>query len=916
MKPGMSMKSGLKPGLFVDPAQRFYFDFDGRRIAAFAGDTVATALWRNGVKTLSRSFKYHRRRGVLSLSGADANTLMDIGGAPNAQADRVPAVAGLIARARHCWGNAENDYYAALNGFSRFLPPGFYYKAFYRPRGAWPLWEPLIRRMAGIGQVNPAAEERHVETIYDFCDVAVIGGGPAGIAAARAAMRAGKTVRLLDKNPKLGGALNWRGGGELDGDFIAAAEKEIPARLSCEAAGVFADNLIAAHAADYSLRLRAEKIIYATGARDSPVVFANNDLPGVMLVSAALRLAFLYDLACGRQTAVLAGGRADADAARALQRYGANIAAVFNLGEPNAAWAEELSADGFAVYHGVSEFSAHGRLAVEGVRAVCGGRQTDISCDCVLMNGGAIPAAELPAAAGVAFPYCENLRRPAAEHSSLAGGVHNRTNLTTAAQDGEAAATNAVRPPADDAPSPDNIFLHNGRGKAFADFDEDLQIKDLDDAIDEGFDDIQLLKRYTTAGMGPSQGKLTNILILRHLAKRRPVPPENIGQVTARPPAAAETLAQLARPPLPLKQTALHRAHLHLSATLMNAGAWRRPAHYANAEKEAAAVRQNAGIVDISTLGKIQISGDDAAVLLERLYTGKFAAQKTGAMRYALMLDEAGIIMDDGVVARLDGGRFWLTTTTGNADAIYRQMLLWRARWRLRADILNMTSAFAAVNLAGPNAAPLLEKLAGGEIDLGYMRAAEINIGGAEAILLRTGFVGEKGFEIHLPAGFAPDLWNTLLADAAPFGVDAQRLLRLEKGHIIVGQDTDGLTTPLEAGMEWALGKNKPFYLGQRALEIYRRRGIRRVLRGFTVSARRQRPQESDLVLARNGDAVGRVTSVAYSPTLQRVIGLAYAPAGTPAHNGKLLLRAAGGEIMETRTFAPPFYDPQGERQK
>ena len=891
----------MKPGLFINPARRFSFNFDGREISAFEGDTVATALWRCGVKTLSRSFKYHRRRGILSLSGADANTLMDIDGAPNARADQTPAAAGMLARSRHCVGSAENDRLAAMNWLSPFLPPGFYYKAFFRPRGAWPLWEPLIRRLAGIGQVNPVARPDAVEKVHAFCDVAIIGGGPAGLAAARAAARAGDSVCLLDKNPQFGGSLNWRGGGR---ENIAAVESEKNIRLYPlhEATGIFADNLIAANGPQHSLRLRAKKIICATGARDTPAVFANNDLPGIMLISAALRLAFLYDLACGRRAVILATNAADANAARLLKNYGASVAAVFNLGEKNSAWAESLSSDGFTVFDGVREFSASGRQFVSGVRAVCGGRRKEIACDCVLMNGGSLPAAELSSGAGAAAKFV-----------LLAGGVNNRP--AAAEKDGEAAAEGGARPPQTGSPA-NNVFLSGGGGKAFVDFDEDLVLKDLDVAIGEGFDDVQLLKRYTTAGMGPSQGKLTNMLAARRLAKNRGDSLEDVGQTTVRPPAAAETLAGLANPPRPLKRAALDRMHVNLAASFMNAGVWRRPAHYTGAEKESLAVREKAGIIDISTLGKIMLSGPDAAKLLEHVYAGKFAAQKPGAVRYALMLDESGIIADDGVAARLDEDRFFLTATTGNAEAVYRMLLLWKARLRLRVDLANLTSAYAAVNLAGPDAPRLLAKFSEAGAELGYMRAAEIKIGGAPAFAVRTGFVGEKGFEIHLPSGYASDLWNALLADAAPFGVEAQRLLRLEKGHIIIGQDTDGLTTPEEADMEWALGRDKPFYLGKRALEIHKKRGIRRQLRGFILPAHNRRTGESDLVLAKDGGISGHITSAAYSPTLGRVIGLAFAPPQTRKTGGVLLLRAAGGEVMEARTFAPPFYDKEGGRQK
>lgn len=906
----------MKFGSLINPDKKIVFDFNGQKITALSGDTVATALWRAGIRTMSRSFKYHRRRSILSLSAADANTLMDIDGAPNVCAAVTPATANMIVRARHCGGNIENDYWAFMRYLSPFLPPGFYYKAFYKPQGIWTQWEKLIRRFAGLGIVNPAATPAEVPIINDFCNIAIIGGGVAGMAAATAAAKTGKTVCLLDRNPILGGALNWRGGdSDLPADVAAAAN--IRQLLSCEVSGVFADNLIIARTPHHSLRLRAAHIIYATGTRETPVVFANNDLPGVMLISAALRLACLYDLACGRRAAVLISSAADVDSVRLLQNYGIDIVAVFNLGDANTEWANTLSADGITVYQQISELAALGQKAVHGIHAIADGAQVDITCDCVLMNGGEIPVAELPAAAGIAFDYDATCQKPTATDNALVGAVHNRGGMVAAQQDGVAAANNSARPPANGESLSQNVFFAAASDMAFVDFEEDLQLKDLDDAIAEGFDDIQLLKRYTTAGMGPAQGKLTNVLVARHLARRRQCDTAECGQITARPPASAETLAELAAAPTPTKLSVLHREHLNLSASLMTAGAWLRPAHYGNIESEVLAVRNHAGIIDISTLGKIKISGIDAAEFLHRFYTGNFINQKHGTVRYALLLDETGVIVDDGVVARLTDGSFWVTATTGHADAVYRQMLLWCARWQLRADIINMTSAFAAISIAGPNAMSLLAttlKTLKVKTDLSYMRATEFFIGGDWALMMRVGFVGEKGCEIHLPAGRAAVLWNALCADATPFGVEAQRLLRLEKGHLIVGQDTDGLTTPLEANMEWALGRNKSFYIGQRALDIHRRRGITRQLRGFVLNAHRYRIDESDLVLNGNGDAVGHVTSVAYSPTLHRIIGLAYAP--VPQTNEQLRLRTANGETIEAKIVPPPFYDRQGERQQ
>ena len=907
----------MKYGVFINPEERVPFTFAGDAYTGYAGDTVATALWRTGIKTLSRSFKYHRRRGILSLCGADANTLMDIDNEPNVPADRARLKPGLTALPRHTLGGLQRDQLSVLGCFSRFFPPGFYYKTFFKPSGAWLKWEPLIRRLAGLGEVDVSARYHPAHPRYAFCDVAVIGGGAAGLAAARGAARQGKQVILLDKNPLLGGALNWRGmtaAGQQLLDDVAAADIQV--LLNCEATGVFTDGMIYAAQPECSWRIRAGQVIYAVGARELPAVFANNDLPGVMLISAALRLALLYDLAAGSRAVVVVSDSADAEAVCVLAEYGILIAAVLNLAGEDAPWLTTLTTAGFTVYHHISELSAVGSECVRSVRVVAGGKEMQFTCDCLLVNAGRMPAAELPASAGIPFHYDDFLCRPVATDAAVIGAAAGRYDLATAIADGDTSGGDGQRPPSDAVPAPAHVVLWDGSGKAFVDFDEDIQPRDLDDAIDEGFDDIQLLKRYTTAGMGPAQGKLTNLLVARHLARRRQCPASEVGQVTARPPAAAETLVQLASTPHPVQYSALHREHVHLAADFMSAGVWRRPLSYCGEEREAAAVREQVGIIDISTLGKLQITGEDAVVLLERLYTGRFQKQKPGSVRYALMLDESGIIIDDGVVARLEQERFWITTTTGNADAVYRQMLLWSARWQLRVDITVMTSAYAAINLAGPEAQALLQEI--GTLPApDYMRAAEVDINGLPVIIIRTGFVGEKGYEIHLPSGYATDLWHRLLKKATPFGVGAQRLLRLEKGHLIIGQDTDGLTTPLEADMAWALPSNKDFYIGQRAMDIHRRRGIQRQIRGFVMDARwRRQVQESDLILDEHNNAVGHVTSVSYSPALNCVIGLAFATPATPPDGGALRVRTASGVVMQATTRKPPFYDPEGGRQQ
>ena len=737
---------------------------------------------------------------------------------------------------------------------------------------------------------------------------------------------------MLDKNPVIGGSLNWLGGGEAEKDRLIAdlqAQTDVRVMPDWEAKSVFDGSFVIAAKSKQLLRLRAKKVVIATGARSLPAVFINNDLPGVMLTSAAMRLAHYFDLSCGSCAVMLACDETDAIAARTLRGYGVNIAAVFNLCEEQSEWADSLAQDGFAVHSGLSAFSVQGKNSVQSVRAKAGERSLHINCDCVLMNAGRTPITELPAAAGVVFTYNENLHTLSADDKKFTDRCcfsrrRRRMSFAQCRRCRRRSGGNGdKRPPKDAAVLPSNPVYVNAkkhRGMAFIDFDEDLQPKDFDEAIDEGFDDIQLLKRYTTAGMGPAQGKLGNLLVLRHLARRLGKPASAVGQVTARPPATAVTFAQLAGYHLqPLRLSALHRQHKHLSASFMNAGSWHRPAIYRDPEKEAVALRNDAGIIDVSTLGKMLISGDDAPLFLERLYTGKFQKQKIGASRYGLMLDESGIIVDDGVIAKIDDNEFIATTTTASSDNVYRQMLLWKARWQMRVTVINITSAYSAINLSGPRALAILSDLVKEDItDLPHMGVRAVNLkSGVPALLLRTGFVGEKGYEIYLSYGYAPLLWSALLDSAQPCGVEAQRLLRLEKGHIIVGQDTDAMSTPLEADMAWALGKNKEFYLGMRALDMHKKRGLKQKLSGFVINANwRDRINECDLVFNRKGGIAGRVTSVAYSPAINKVIGLAYINPEDAVEGQEINIRANNSAILHATVKKPPFYDPKGERLK
>ena len=476
------------------------------------------------------------------------------------------------------------------------------------------------------------------------------------------------------------------------------------------------------------------------------------------------------------------------------------------------------------------------------------------------------------------------------------------------------------------------IFPHK-RGKDFVDFDEDLQVKDLVNGIADGYDDIELLKRYSTVGMGPSQGRHSAVAAVRVLAKETKTDLANLSVTTQRPPYVPEKFGHLAgRIFEPERHTAMHHRHLrarrpddgggHLvPPRLLRQGRAARPGD----PRRGAGVRNNVGLIDVSTLGGLDVRGPDAAEFLNRLYTFTYAKQPVGRSRYVLMCDQTGAIIDDGVACRFHDEHFYVTATTSGVDGVYRLMLQWNAQWRLDVDVANVTAAYAGVNIAGPRSREVLAKVCH-DVDLSaeafpYMGVRLGSVAGIPARLLRVGFVGELGYEIHVPASQGEALWDALMAAGGtagirPFGVEAQRVLRLEKGHIIIGQDTDGLTHPLEADMAWAIAKNKPYFMGGRSIAIQMTRPLTRKLVGFTVEDPAAPVPEECHLTVRDGEIVGRVTSAVRSPALDRVIGLAYVAPDQATPGKSFDIKIAGGRLIQAKVVPIPFYDPENKRQE
>ncbi|MGE0797162.1 MAG: 2Fe-2S iron-sulfur cluster-binding protein [Lautropia sp.] len=915
-------------GVLIDRSRVLDFEFEGAAYQGYAGDVVASALAANDIWTLSRSFKYHRPRGILSMAGREANTLIEADRIPNLLADRLPLRHGLVAKGQNVSGSLKADRRAWLGLVAPLLSVGFYYRTFYKP--GWMTWEPLIRKHAGLGVVHtdavpPPAREPHAMT----ADVLVVGGGLAGLDAAREAAQAGKRVILIDDQQRLGGEALCNG--DTPADLLRAAEAELNALgvtilAPAVATGIFSDSLVTALSEDRLYRINARSIVLATGAAEQMAVFRNNDLPGVMLGTAALRLAMLYAVRPGRKAVVLTSTDFGYRVAMILQAMGVGVAAIVDLtgDTPPSPAVAQARAAGIEILEGYGPIEARARnghrVSALAVGPLNGSRSPDkraareIDCDLVAVCVERLPNLSLLAQAGGVIridPKTGSIaikHRP--KHIELAGA---------AAGDPESASGIAIA----------RIFPHP-KGKDFVDLDEDLQIGDLLDAVAEGYDHLELTKRYSTVGMGPSQGKHSALPSVAIVAEAAGMPPDGMAFTTVRPPYMPEAMGILAGPPdEPFRLTPMHARHIAAGAQMAGATHWLRPTHYgppearlACTEAEALHVRRHVGLIDVSTLGKIEIKGPQAAEFLERIYTGRFANLRVGQIRYALMTDEAGVVIDDGVVARLGPDAFFGTSTTSSVASVFRKMKWWNAQWRMRVDLTNVSASFAAMNLAGPDSRTVLARLCR-DLDLAgsafpYMEARCGAIAGVPARILRIGYVGELGFEIHVPASYGEHVWDALIAagqdqDIRLFGLDAQRLLRLEKGHFIVGRDSDGISDPAELGLNVLVARSKPFFVGKRSIEMRARTGAKRRLIGLSFGTGRCSTVAEGALVMRGDSVAGRVTSAAYSPHLDRTIALALVDDPPPPEAGIDVL--ASGQRLRASRAALPFYDPRQDRQ-
>ena len=852
--------------------------FEGREVAFGEGDTVASALFRHGVRTFSRSLKYHRRRGLYCGTGDCPNCLITVDGVPATRSCQTPCRDGLTAEREHGWPSTERDLLHVTDSLHRLMPVGFYYKTFIRPRFAWEVAERLIRRTTGLGKLPASSDAGRTIVRHARPDVLVVGAGSAGLEAARDAAGRGERALICDEST-IGAAIVP--GAALD--RVRALEAEVRAMSEITvlerhtAVGIYEGLEVPLAAEGELVRVHPGRVVVATGAAEIHPVFPGNDLPGVWLGRGAARMAGVHGVPPGDVAVVVAGTEEALAHVETLRVVGVRIAAV----SVPAALADHVPA-GEVVVDGVVH-EARGRKSLASVVLRRGTEMKRFDCDALVLSLGLAPRDAL---ARMASP---------SEAVDLVG---------------DAAGLDAT-PPTDQAGT---VCLC-----------EDVSMHDLWQAWDEGYRNVEILKRYTTATMGPCQGAMCGRALACFARERggEQGPLTSAARTTSRPPARPVTLETLAAGVHELfdKRTSLHDLHVAAGARLDRSGGWLRPLRYRDWRDEYRAVRERVSVMDVGTLGKFTIAGSDAAMLVDRMFPCRTQDLMPGGARYVLSLDEAGYVMDDGLLCVLGDGAFYLTSTSGGAGRMDARIRDLADRMTLDVHVLDRTAQWGAINVAGPHARELLERLTDDPVDaasLPYLGHTVVTVAGVPCRAIRSGFVGELAFELHHPRSQGPVLWDALLRvgvawDLLPHGLDALELLRLEKGHVYLGQDTMPDDTPRKLGMSWAVAVDKEWFIGKRALERLAELPMGRRLAGFEFDGAPTDVAElRGAPLLVGGAIVGRVTSAQRSIALDRAIGLGWLRAQDGVFPSEL--NVAGSRGARARVVSTPFYDPTGAR--
>ena len=972
----------------VDQTNRISFKFDGKTYFGFKGDTLASALLANGIHLVGRSFKYHRPRGIMTCGSEEPNAICQINRKtaltePNVRATEIELYEGLEADSQNCWPNVNFDIGGINNFISPFIPAGFYYKTFMWPKSFWKkIYEPLIRLSAGLGKSPTHPDPDIYDHKHVHCDVLVIGGGISGVIAAKIAAKNNLDTILIDDKNTLGGSTifqnneNFKINENTSRDWLL---NEIEELKKLKNLNIKTRTSVAAyHSYNYLLakenltdhlpknkssgirqrlwKIRANKVIIATGAIERPLVFNNNDRPGIILANSVNKYLNFYGVTCGENYFIFTNNDSAYETALSLFEKGIAVKIIDIRKKTSSKIVKHAEKLGINIYWNSTVTNTFGyrkinsieimSLSDDGSNVI--GEKIKVSCDCLAVSGGWTPMVHMHTQSGgkLKFRETDQVFLPeevSSDHISVGSSngdfeldeIIKNTNKKIKAffnlGETEFEKTNVNCSKELDKKNiwllPNKISL--GKTKSFIDFQNDSTAKDIKLALREGFRSIEHVKRYTTTGMATDQGKLSNMHALGIIAETAGVKMGTLGTTTFRPPFTPLTFGTIVGRSVGdffdiTRRTSIHDCHIKNKAEFENVGQWKRPWYYPKdnenmhqaVQRESKAARDSAGILDASTLGKIDIQGSDASEFLNRVYTNAWSKLAIGKCRYGLMLNEDGMVYDDGVTTRLGENHFLMTTTTGGAANVLSKLEDYlQTEWpELDVFLTSVTDHYSTASICGPNARKILIKLFPeinfNDDDFPHMSFKNSSLDNISCRIMRISFTGELSYEINIEAKYGKSLWEKCIEagkeyNITPYGTETMHLLRAEKGFIIVGQDTDGTMTPNDLQMDWIVSKKKYDFIGKRSL--YRSDTIRedrKQLVGLLTEDPKEVLEEGAQIVSnlnkKPTEMLGHVTSSYFSPNLNKSIALAVVRNGKKIKGQKLIIPMENKNINVT----------------
>ena len=998
----MTKNLRIKTSKFIDETYKISFRFNGKTYFGYKGDTLASALLANDIHLVGRSFKYHRPRGIMTAGSEEPNAIVQLHNntsrtEPNVRATEIEIYDGLEASSQNCWPSVNFDMGGINNFLSPILPAGFYYKTFMWPASFWEKYEYFIRKSAGLGKSPMEPDPDIYEHRYVHCDLLIIGAGISGIIAAKTAAKNGYKTLLVEEKSYLGGSTIYQNSehfkinNQISSSWLEKEineikkikNLEIKTRTSIAAFHGYNFLLARENLTDHLpleqrnkrtrqrlLKIRAKKVITATGSLERPLIFDNNDRPGILLSSAIHKYANLFGVACGEKNILFTNNDSAYETAISLYQKGINIEAIIdNREEIDSKLIKEIEKNNTKIFKGYTIVDTSGykrinkvsimQLSKDGQKVV--GSKTTLNCDCLGISGGWTPAVHLFTQSGGKLKFRD-------EDQVFIPNIYPSDQISIGSCNGdftldEILSTvpktlkeflNLKKIDYEDLEikssfnkSKRNIWLLPsdkiiGKTKPFVDYQNDATAKDIKLALREGFRSIEHVKRYTTTGMGTDQGKLGNMHALGIISETAGSKMGELGTTTFRPPYTPLTFGTIVGRNVGeyfdiFRKTPIHDWHVQNKAEFENVGQWKRPWYYPQngesmhdaVQRESKAARDSAGILDASTLGKIDIQGTDASEFLNRVYTNAWSKLAIGKCRYGLMLNEDGMVYDDGVTTRLSENHYIMTTTTGGAATVLGKLEDYlQTEWpELDVYLTSVTDHYATVSVCGPNSKKIVSQIIP-DLDFSdesfpHMSFKNSKIGNIKCRVMRISFTGEHSYEINVQANYGKSVWERCMEigkefNITPYGTETMHLLRAEKGFIIVGQDTDATMTPIDLQMDWIVSKKKYDFIGKRSL--YRSDTIRedrKQLVGLITENPNEVLEEGAQIVADINkspiEMLGHVTSSYYSPNLKKSIALGVVRGGKNMMGQKLIIPMKDKQINVT-VADPVFLDKENKR--